>query len=199
MTLQLRSRSQPPAAPQRFCPRRRCERRFRGSWKMECNGRQEENRGKTWRPWLHAAGCRRRNKPSGCRRMDHPTALGCSAQHQSVSIWQVPDTFADRLVQCQWWQEVQRPRWSSALPVLMLALLAALEEHLASGWSKDIRRDLHGCAVVHLYKGCEEFSSQELLRASSPLEFRLTWRIYTVGSFQGTIPVSKGKLISFFP
>lgn len=42
--------------------------------------------------------------------------------------WEVPDTFADRLVQCQWWHEVQRPRWSPALPLLMLALLAAVEE-----------------------------------------------------------------------
>lgn len=42
--------------------------------------------------------------------------------------WEVPDTLADRLVQCQWWHELQRPRWSPALPLLMLALLAAVEE-----------------------------------------------------------------------
>ena len=95
----------------------------------------------------------------------------------NLSTWQVPDTFADRLVQCQWWHEVQRPRWSPAMPLLVLALLAAVEEHLALGWSKDIPRNSYGCALIHL-KGCEEFSPQELLGVSYPQLERPTWRIW---------------------
>ena len=218
MALQLRSRSQHPAAHQRFFQLQRCERRLRGSWKMEHNGRQEENRGnmESWRTWQKS------HEKSLAMSLEFLGYLGSidlwyriirkkwligtlftlpvvdvatslvgvavrttqpllvARPSTNLSTWQVPDTFADRLVQCQWWHEVQRPRWSPALPLLMLALLAAVEEHLALGWSKDIPRNSHGRALIHL-KGCEESSPQELLGVSYPLELeRPTWRIWEV-------------------
>eukprot|EP00434_Breviolum_minutum_P016901 symbB.v1.2.014912.t1/scaffold1100.1/size328752/2 len=72
-------------------------------------------------------------------------------------LWEVPDTFADRLVLCDWWRNAESPRWSAALPLLMLALFAATEQWIWElPWTQKFRFHLaYALYIVRSWAECE--------------------------------------------